>query len=146
MFRRRQYLINPKFQLTLIAFFSVLALAAIVVYYAENLFLLTRLSGNTETEEILNDPVIREIIAEERGKMQLIFSLTSGVVLFMMVFGGLILSNRVAGPLFRLQKHMKEIMSGETKRKVAFREKDFFPELAETYNELLVKVGAVKEE
>jgi hypothetical protein len=146
MFRRRQYLINPKFQVTLIAFFTVLAVIAIVVFYAENLFLFSKFSGGGEAEDALNDPVIMEIIQEEQDRMRVIFSVTSLAVLFIMTFGGLVLSNRVAGPLYRMERHIRDIINGETKRKLRFREHDFFPELAEIYNEMLLKKGVITDE
>lgn len=54
-----------------------------------------------------------------------------------LVLGGIVLSHRVAGPLYRLNVHMKEIAEGKTQGKVKFRNKDFFLELADSFNEQL---------
>lgn len=144
MLRRRDYLINPRFQLSLIFFFCILALFAIVVFYAENLYIFDRFTSEVGSEELLQDPAIQGMIAEESRRMTLVFGITSFSVLLMMVVGGLVLSNRVAGPLHRLQKHMKQISSRSTDQGVSFRKHDYFQELATSYNELLGSLGLIK--
>lgn len=144
MFRRRRYLIQPKFQLTLIAFNAILAALTIIIFYAQNIAAFTELSG-ADIEELQANEYIQEVIQEEETKLRRIFSLTSLVVLFLMVVGGLILSNRVAGPIYRMQTHMKDLLDGKDVGPIKFRDKDFFLELAEQYNEVLKKGNLISD-
>ena len=54
---------------------------------------------------------------------------------------GLVLSNRIAGPIYRIQRHMQEMIDGKpVPPTVHLRKKDYFQEVAQTYNELLKKI------
>jgi signal transduction histidine kinase len=52
----------------------------------------------------------------------------------------LVLSNRLAGPIFRLIRHMDEVARGGSPNPISFRSRDFNPDLAETYNRLLARI------
>ena len=58
-----------------------------------------------------------------------IFSIT------VLIVYGLYLSNRVAGPLFKLTKHLSDYRNGREYTDIQFREKDFFPDLAKSIND-----------
>jgi methyl-accepting chemotaxis protein len=49
----------------------------------------------------------------------------------------LVLSNRIAGPVYRLIDAMERVCQGETDFRVKLREKDFLPEAADKFNEML---------
>jgi methyl-accepting chemotaxis protein len=50
------------------------------------------------------------------------------------------LSNRVAGPIFRLQRAVQQLARGEQTEPVKFREKDFWHDLADDFNTVLARV------
>jgi hypothetical protein len=52
------------------------------------------------------------------------------------------LSNRFCGPLFRLRRQMRALARGEHVAPVSFRDGDFWPEFAQEFNALLVRVQA----
>ena len=79
------------------------------------------------------DPLMLEMIAQEKVTMHYLFMGTSLVVTLILVIGGLILSNRVAGPIHRLNTHMNRVSQKETEQPVKFRKGDFFPELADAF-------------
>jgi hypothetical protein len=45
----------------------------------------------------------------------------------------------VAGPLYRLRKHLSAVARGETHSDVRFRKGDFFPEVADAYNLQMIR-------
>ena len=47
---------------------------------------------------------------------------------------GVILSHRIAGPLYRLNRHMLRVAKGDEMGEVSFRKGDFFIELSDSYN------------
>lgn len=135
-FRRKQLLINPKLQLTMIGFNIALALIMIVIFYIENRYLFAKFTG-VDTPEMQVDPIVMELVKTETTRMNLIFAATSVTVIAAMVIGGLILSNRVAGPIYRLMKHIDEILAGKHTNNVKFRDKDFFLDLSHSFNKLM---------
>jgi hypothetical protein len=54
------------------------------------------------------------------------------------------LFHRVAGPVYRIELHMKDVLDGYAVDPLRFREKDQLPELAETYNQLLYKLEVIE--
>lgn len=56
------------------------------------------------------------------------------------------LSHRFAGPIFSLRRAIREVAAGERPRKLKFRHRDFWQDLATDYNAMLVRLGALEEE
>ena len=50
---------------------------------------------------------------------------------------GLRLTNCIAGPLFRLQRHMDDMIEGKIDSKIQFRKTDYNSDLAESFNALI---------
>jgi len=69
--------------------------------------------------------------------MNLIFIFTAVVVVVFIAVFGILLSHRIAGPLYRLHRHMSEIGQGKIQSEVSFRKGDYFQELAGSFNEQL---------
>jgi len=75
--------------------------------------------------------------------------LTHGPFLIVMVFllpvfilDSIKLSHRFAGPIFALRRAIREVAAGEAPRKLKFRRRDFWQDLALDYNAMLTQVGA----
>ncbi len=137
--RRKRYLINPGLQLTVIGFNLILALGLILIFYVATSYLFSKFTG-MDTAAVINDPIIAEMIDLERSRLNMILGLSSIAILFVMVLGGMILSNRIAGPIYRIRRHMLDLLDGKQVPDLKFRKNDFFPELADTYNDLLKKL------
>ncbi|HEX5472419.1 MAG TPA: methyl-accepting chemotaxis protein [Lacipirellulaceae bacterium] len=56
------------------------------------------------------------------------------------------LSNRFAGPIFSLRRAIREVAQGEKPRKLKFRRRDFWHDLADDYNTMLSRLGALEDE
>jgi signal transduction histidine kinase len=57
--------------------------------------------------------------------------------LFAVVFGGIFVSHKAAGPIFRLHQVIKSLKNGNHQGEIKFREDDFFPEIERDLNELI---------
>jgi hypothetical protein len=55
-------------------------------------------------------------------------------------------SHRFAGPIFALRRAIREIVQGKPPRKLKFRRKDFWHDLAEDYNAMLLRLQLLDEE
>jgi nitrogen fixation/metabolism regulation signal transduction histidine kinase len=56
------------------------------------------------------------------------------------------LSHRFAGPIFSLRRAIQEVAQGNPPRKLKFRRRDFWHDLAQDYNTMLVRLGALEDE
>ncbi len=129
-FRRRRYLIHPKYQteVALRVFLLVLAYSALLgllIFY----------------------PVHQELKAAARPEEQLyvsrkILALHTRVWPAVLVVAGLaglhaiLASHRIAGPLYRIGKTLKAMAAGDYSQRITLRRKDRFPELADAVNHL----------
>jgi hypothetical protein len=68
--------------------------------------------------------------------MNQIFLATSIITFLTIAVGGLVLSHKVAGPLYRLTQHLKR-SSPENIKPVQFRKGDYFPEIQDAFNEFI---------
>ena len=55
-------------------------------------------------------------------------------------------TNRFAGPIFRLQRSMKEIAAGNPVRPLAFRDGDYWQDLAENFNQIVTRLEAAEKQ
>lgn len=68
-------------------------------------------------------------------------------VLTSIIWSALIFSNRIVGPIYRLQMHMNStIKNRRIAQEISFRQKDFFSELAQSYSEILKLIEDPKNE
>jgi nitrogen fixation/metabolism regulation signal transduction histidine kinase len=74
------------------------------------------------------------------------FLLVSVFLLPVFVMDTIKLSNRFAGPVYSLRRAMREVVQGKPPRRLRFRKRDFWHDLADDYNALLVRLDLLKEE
>jgi hypothetical protein len=74
------------------------------------------------------------------------FLLVTVFLLPVFVVDAIKLSHRFAGPIFSLRRAIRKVANGESPRKLKFRQLDFWQDLAEDYNAMLSKLGALEDE
>jgi methyl-accepting chemotaxis protein len=136
-YRRRILLINRPFQLRFSAYVGgwVVALCFIYPLIIANLF-------DYFARYITMDPThgdIGMIYSTRRGVIGLLIT-TEVVFLALTFLLSLFMSHRIAGPLYKLRKTLVEFSKGGFDRKLYFRKKDFFPELADDFNQMVRNV------
>jgi len=70
----------------------------------------------------------------------------SAMVMLVLVADLIRVSNRFAGPLVRLNKHMEEAFATGELKPVSFRDNDYWQELADNYNNLIKRFEASNNE
>ena len=144
-YARRKYFINRKFQIEFsLRFLLIIASASIAVmllFFYNSRGTLT--AGYTGSE-------VKMLQTGAYFLPSLIFS-TVMIVIFSGIAGAMaliLLSHRLAGPLFRFQASIDELCSGNLTRRFILREKDQFKDLAERINTLSAvmdgKMGDIK--
>jgi hypothetical protein len=93
---------------------------------------------------------ILQVLADPFRPLALHFKalwITHGPFLLVMVFllpvfvvDSIKLSHRFAGPIYALRKALREVASGGTPRRLKFRRRDFWHDVADDYNAVLEKL------
>jgi methyl-accepting chemotaxis protein len=131
---RKVFLINPKFQLAFMAWMVGISISVVLVYHGANWYFFQKFHDQGIALGLPPDHVFFEFLRDQQRAMFFIFLGTAAAVFSTVCTIGLILSHRVAGPLYRLNRHMLDVAEGKTTNNVKFRTKDHFQEIAHAYN------------
>lgn len=131
MYKRRQYFIKKGYQFRFILRFCVILLAGVIV--STGLLLLFSRSSLTSTFD-QSHLVIENTARAILPAVLLTNLITLGLVTLATIMVLLFLSHRLAGPLFRFEKEIKEIASGDLNKQVRLRRDDQIKEMAESLN------------
>lgn len=146
-FRRRRYFIDKKFQTSFtVSFLIIIALAAIA---GLALFLFnargTLTAGYTGAEVRLlhTSDFFLPTLLVSTGAIIIVSGAVGAIVM-------ILISHRIAGPLYRFEMILKELYKGDLTLRFKLRQKDQFTELADRINSLTEtmngKVGSMKAE
>lgn len=124
--KRRQYLINPKFQLRWVAEVLVLCFGAMLLAAAT-----------------CASVYIFVIMPEDEGGTGLslpllVFMFVAYLAGFIVLFySGILLTHRTAGPMFHFKRIYADIEKGNLSARVHLRDKDFWQDNAEAFNKAM---------
>lgn len=136
---RKTLLINKKFQLSIISWFSILAILITATFYLSITLFFNEMASQAVEAGFPPGHVFFRFIGEQQSILNKLFLGCSLVAVILILGGGLWLSHQVAGPLYRLVKHMKENGKSKEVPPVKFRKGDYFPEIEEAFNEFIKK-------
>lgn len=136
LFRRRNKIIRPRYQLkvALAAAISLLVysfIIGVVIFYP----LFVQLSSDDG-----NAAIAAEILALHKRLWPAVF-IISILVFIQVIFA----SHRVAGPVYRLEKALEELVRGNYKERVRLRKSDEFVEIEQLVNALAESLGNAKD-
>lgn len=134
---RKRLLIDPVFQKSFLTYTIGSALAVVSIFFAAIRVFFWRLESKGVSIGLPKDHVFFQFVREQRWTMDVIFLITACATVAILVSTGLHLSNRIAGPIFRAKKYLAGLRAGEVTGPLAFREKDYFQDLADSINESL---------
>jgi methyl-accepting chemotaxis protein len=132
-YARRHYFISKKFQLEFsVRFLFIIAVTAIAVlllfFYSSR----GRLTAGYTGSEV-------KLVQTSAYFLPSLLLSTAGIIIFACLAGivaMILISHRIAGPLFRFQKSLDELSSGDLTLRFNLRDKDQFKELADRINTL----------
>jgi hypothetical protein len=138
---RTNYLINSRMQLAIVLYFLTIGIAVAVGSY----FLLSRgfqgyidqISAGLPGISKENFP---EVLGDLRSSLMKDFLVSSISGLVGVLLGGILISHRIAGPLYRLETAMKSYLKSGDRSEVHLRKHDYGSELAALYNQVIKKV------
>lgn len=129
LFKRNIFVVNPNFQYKFSFIVCMLVLLSSLLYPATiwQLF-----------EKIISLQPDRAMESASHRDQLMLILLVIQLSFIGIVFVGLIfLSHKVAGPMYKLKNHIEGIIDGDTPSNIFFRKGDYFPEMAETINNLM---------
>ena len=125
--RRKKYFIKKEFQLGFILKFCTILLAGIVI----STVLLILLSRGTLTSSFENSQLtIKNTAAAILPSILLCNLLTLGLITIVTIVLTLLVSHKLAGPMFRFQKEIERMGAGNLTQKIQLRDKDQIESLA----------------
>ena len=86
-------------------------------------------------------PELSNNIEETRNKLLIFLSIFQVGYTILVFVVSIFISHKIAGPIYKLVKYMKGIRNGENLGQLFFRKGDYFPELAEEFNETFEKIN-----
>lgn len=138
--KRTSLLIHRPFQLAVIAYANAIAAAVLIVLYRAGAYFFQTLERQPQIAALAEGDPLRFFLQQQQHSL---LALICGLAVFLCVLvtvGALILSHRVAGPLYRLRHHFDRIAAGGEPGEVRFRQRDLFPELAKSANGALARL------
>ena len=135
---RKVLLINKPFQYSVLGWFFLMSLVLIAIFYGAIWFFFHRLTADAISVGLPPGHVFFRFVDEQKIIMNKIFIISSFVSFFSILFGGLLLSNKVAGPIYRLTQYLLK-NSIHDAQILKFRKGDYFIELQDAFNQYIQK-------
>ena len=133
---RKIFLINKPFQLSIIGWFSFLAFLMVIVFYTTIWYFFYNFKKEAASAGLPPGHVFFTFLNEQKMAIDHIFIFSSSLAILLIVIGGLILSHKVAGPIYQLTEHLKK-HSKENIPPLQFRKGDYFMEIPDALNDFI---------
>lgn len=133
--RRKKFLLDKGFQLTVIGYFLIVAFITAAIHFALVQFMFKSFMAEGLRLGLPENHAYYSFINMQRGEF-LWYSLLSTVVLTVVLsLMGLLLSHRIVGPIYKMRKYMKREAASSKRPPLEFRKRDFFLDLAQDFND-----------
>ena len=143
--QRKVYLINPRFQLRVTSYFILLAGINILISYACVFYFFDIFQSKGVEIGLPKNHVFFMFIEDQITQMNSIFLIMAILTFFILLVAGVLISHRIAGPMYRLNQDLRVMADKRELKSLKFRKKDFFQEIPEAFN-LVVEAFKVKKQ
>jgi len=131
--RRKRYFVKKKLQTKYIVFVLLAMILPTLVCGGALYYLIWQ----TVADEIAIPEAISTSLIPALNRVNTILVIAIPLVFLIMLILSILISHKIAGPLFRLEKELKEIAKGDYSRKIKLRPNDELKEIADGINEIL---------
>jgi signal transduction histidine kinase len=139
--RRIKLLINPSFQLRMIGFFVGLALVMALVFYQTMSATMNVIKEQVNHLPLAQDQVVIEFLNGQKQFTMIVVGVSALFTIILLTIGGLLLSQKIAGPIERLREEMKRVREGQPVRNFLPRKGDFFQDFYSEFNDFAAHLG-----
>lgn len=134
---RKRLLINPAFQKDFLLYTCGIAAVVILMFFLGNEYVFYAFAEKARVSGLPSTHIFFKFLKDQHEIVTLYFGGISLLVFVTLVLCGLFLSNRVAGPIYRLECFLNDFNSGKIKAHMKFRKKDYFKEIEKPINDLI---------
>jgi methyl-accepting chemotaxis protein len=142
-YKRRLYLINPKFQIKFIFYFFSLLFITAMTYYSMVIVSFNKFTIQADEAGLKGGHIFYTFIRDQFDFFNIAFLSFTVLIFIIFVSTALIISHKISGPLYRLRKNLDEMTEDGNLFNIKFRDEDFFQEIPESFNKLVSKVNGV---
>ena len=139
--KKSSYLINPKFQWTLIGYAALVAFLILVTVYGLFTYGFHEFAQMGQQAGLPPDHVYFQFISMQESTFLRVIGAIAIMVGLILIVGGIMVSHKIAGPIYRMQKEFNTMAANPEVEltPIKFRKGDYFPELADSFNQLVEK-------
>jgi len=137
-YKRKHYFIKKEFQFKFILKFCLLILAGVIIS-TSLLFLFsqgTLTSSFHQSRLVIKNTAVAILPAVIYTNL-----ITLGLISLAAIVVTLFVSHKIAGPLFRFEKDIKEIGQGDLTKKIGLRKKDQITDMADSLNKMTASLN-----
>lgn len=131
--RRKKYFVKQKLQFKYLAFVFLAMLIPTVICCGALYYLIWQ----TIAAEIAIPEALEEHVIPALREVNIILLVIIPLIFFIMLLIAFYISHKIAGPVYRVEKELEEIIKGDYSRRIKLRANDELKELAEGINQLL---------
>ncbi|MBR4508402.1 MAG: hypothetical protein IKP23_02890 [Elusimicrobiaceae bacterium] len=127
--QRKIIFIKKKFQLKIVAFVMLCVLFATALITYEFLSLLQDIFSK--------HPALLQSIFEEGSSLVILFLIKIAICFIVILLFTALLSNKIAGPIYRFEEAFKQVAQGNKKVRISLRQGDTLRDLEKGFNEMM---------
>jgi methyl-accepting chemotaxis protein len=137
---RKKYFVNSRLQWTLILGANVLAFIGLALIVTLMFYAQTRIENYATSLNLAPNHPALQFLAQREAEFERMCLLIGIVQLALFNAVGVFLSHRIAGPLYRLERHLEDVGAGKDPVDVHFRKGDLYQQLAEACNKVMARL------
>ena len=143
MRKKRNYLIDPSFQLKLIASVLVPFFVALGFIYFKIGQTISVLKKTVVTLGFNDNPRMLELIGMNELTLKSYLGYAAGISSLIMILSVVLISHKMAGPIYRLKQYLKQSNQNDSSaiEPISFREGDYLKDIEEDLNQYVIKPG-----
>ncbi len=138
-FLRKKFIVEPVYQYTLIAVMVVVALVNILTFVLASNYFFDQFIGFSDMMGFPATHPFRNLILGQRDVLSTFFVYASVINVVLIFVLGLFLSNRTAGPIYRIIKSLEKMSETGEIEDITIRKNDSFQKLPQAINNVLQK-------
>lgn len=135
--RRKRLLIDPQFQAVFACYAAILTIIMVPVFFLGNIYFFRLFEQKVNSLNLPNGTEILEFAERQQKLMVVVFIGATILAVLINVIVSYIISNRIAGSMYRLRTSMNQADNFANAQRIEPRKADFFQEVTKAYNQLL---------
>lgn len=138
-FTRKIIVINRRFQYRFALLLMIPVMLIQAFFWIAVYFFFTKMSAFGQAYQLPHTHIFYKVLATQKREIITALPLLTSFFGASLFIWGLYISHRIAGPMFKFEKYMREATNiNDLKTKpLYFRKKDFFHNIPEVFNDLI---------